>query len=93
MWDYAGGFAVATGKPGSRVPDPETVKALGLAIPKAAAPDRPAIEITVDTSQVPEMAQWAARAKELCLKAYPRHPGCGSAHRFQTLTFRYATGP
>ncbi|MBN1420601.1 MAG: cellulase family glycosylhydrolase [Planctomycetes bacterium] len=62
MWDYAGGFAVATGKPGSRVPDPQTVEALGLG---------PKIDITVDTSQVPEMAEWAARAKELCLKAYP----------------------
>ena len=31
MWDYAGGFGVATGKPGERVPDGDTVKALGLA--------------------------------------------------------------
>jgi len=31
MWDYAGGFSVATGQPGSRAADPETVKALGLA--------------------------------------------------------------
>lgn len=30
MWDYAGGFAVAPGKPGFRVPDPDTLKALGL---------------------------------------------------------------
>jgi len=30
MWDYAGGFGVATGKPGERVADPNTVKALGL---------------------------------------------------------------
>lgn len=29
MWDYAGGFAVAVGDPGSRKPDPDTVKALG----------------------------------------------------------------
>jgi aryl-phospho-beta-D-glucosidase BglC (GH1 family) len=34
MWDYAGGFAVANGKPGERVADPDTVKALGLTAPK-----------------------------------------------------------
>ena len=34
MWDYAGGFAVATGKPGERVADADTVKALGLTAPK-----------------------------------------------------------
>ncbi|MCX5682562.1 MAG: cellulase family glycosylhydrolase [Planctomycetota bacterium] len=34
MWDYAGGFSVATGKPGERVADPDTVKALGLTMPK-----------------------------------------------------------
>jgi aryl-phospho-beta-D-glucosidase BglC (GH1 family) len=34
MWDYAGGFGVATGKPGQRAADPDTVKALGLAAPK-----------------------------------------------------------
>jgi len=34
MWDYAGGFAVATGRPGERVADPDTVKALGLKAPK-----------------------------------------------------------
>ncbi|MBE3095899.1 MAG: cellulase family glycosylhydrolase [Planctomycetes bacterium] len=34
MWDYAGGFAVATGKPGERVADPDTVKALGLTMPR-----------------------------------------------------------
>jgi hypothetical protein len=31
MWDYAGGFSVATGQPGNRAADPETLKALGLA--------------------------------------------------------------
>jgi aryl-phospho-beta-D-glucosidase BglC (GH1 family) len=30
MWDYAGGFAVAVGDPGSRTPDPITLNALGL---------------------------------------------------------------
>lgn len=30
MWDYAGGFAVAPGKPGERSPDSDTVSALGL---------------------------------------------------------------
>ena len=30
MWDYAGSFGVVTGKPGQRVPDPDTAKALGL---------------------------------------------------------------
>lgn len=30
MWDYAGGFAVATGEPGKRVPDQRVLKALGL---------------------------------------------------------------
>ena len=30
MWDYAGGFAVAPGKPGERVPDAGTIQALGL---------------------------------------------------------------
>ena len=30
VWDYAGGFAVAPGKPGARVPDAEMLKALGL---------------------------------------------------------------
>ena len=33
MWDYAGSFGVVTGKPGQRVPDPDTVKALGLKTP------------------------------------------------------------
>ena len=33
MWDYAGGFSVATGGPGNRKADPETVKALGLKMP------------------------------------------------------------
>ena len=30
MWDYAGAFGVVTGEPGCRVPDLQTVKALGL---------------------------------------------------------------
>jgi hypothetical protein len=30
MWDYAGGFNVATGEPGARLPDERVVKALGL---------------------------------------------------------------
>jgi len=30
MWDYAGDFSVATGKPGQRVVDADTLKALGL---------------------------------------------------------------
>ncbi|MEI8371777.1 MAG: cellulase family glycosylhydrolase [Planctomycetota bacterium] len=30
MWDYAGDFGVATGKPGQRVADADTLKALGL---------------------------------------------------------------
>jgi hypothetical protein len=30
MWDYATCFGVVTGKPGQRVPDPDTLKALGL---------------------------------------------------------------
>jgi len=30
MWEYAGEFGVVTGEPGHRVPDPDTVKALGL---------------------------------------------------------------
>ena len=30
MWDYATEFGVATGKPGQRVPDTDTLKALGL---------------------------------------------------------------
>lgn len=30
MWDYAGAFSVAPGKPGERVPDAATVRALGL---------------------------------------------------------------
>jgi endoglucanase len=34
MWDYAGGFAVAPGKPGQRKADPDTVKALGLTVPQ-----------------------------------------------------------
>jgi len=89
MWDYAGGFAVATGEPGKRVADPETVKALGLAPPEKAegktegnsqgnaqgasaeAPKSPTIEITLDTSEAPDMAGWAARARELCLESYP----------------------
>ena len=33
MWDYAGSFGVVTGKPGQRVPDPATLKALGLKTP------------------------------------------------------------
>ncbi len=37
----------------------------------AKAPEPPALEITVDTSGAPDMAPWAARARELCLKAYP----------------------
>lgn len=31
MWDYAGSFAVAPGKPGQRAPDRDTLAALGLA--------------------------------------------------------------
>ncbi len=31
----------------------------------------PPIQITLDTSEAPEMASWAAHAKELCEKAYP----------------------
>lgn len=38
MWDYAGGFAVAPGKPGQRVPDAATLKALGLHAPAADMP-------------------------------------------------------
>jgi len=34
MWDYAGGFAVAPGKPGQRKADPDTVRALGLTMPR-----------------------------------------------------------
>lgn len=30
MWDYSGGFAVATGEPGAREADPVTLRALGL---------------------------------------------------------------
>jgi len=30
MWDYATEFGVATGEPGQRVADPDTLKALGL---------------------------------------------------------------
>lgn len=32
VWDYAGGFGVATGKPGERKPDPMVVEALGLSV-------------------------------------------------------------
>ena len=78
MWDYAGGFSVATGGPGERVPDPETVKALGLAMPApgptagaGASQGTPALEISLDTSQAPEMTEWAARAKGLCEKSFP----------------------
>ncbi len=35
MWDYAGDFGVATGKPGQRVADVNTLKALGLTTPPA----------------------------------------------------------
>ena len=39
MWDYATEFGVATGKPGQRVPDAGTLKALGLtATPAARTP-------------------------------------------------------
>ncbi len=31
----------------------------------------PAVEITLDTSAAPDMAEWAARVKGLCEKAYP----------------------
>ena len=31
LWEYAGEFGIVTGEPGHRVPDAETVKALGLA--------------------------------------------------------------
>jgi len=34
-------------------------------------PEPPRIEMTVDTSGAPDMAEWAAHARELCLKAYP----------------------
>jgi len=34
-------------------------------------PEAPALEVTLDTSETPEMAQWAARAKTLCEKSYP----------------------
>jgi len=33
MWDYATDFGVATGDPGHRVPDPATLRALGLPPP------------------------------------------------------------
>ena len=41
--------------------------------PAAQRPDaaKPTIEITLDTAAVPEMAEWAARAKKLCEEAYP----------------------
>ena len=34
MWDYAGGFSVVNGRPGNRTPDADTVRALGLAMPR-----------------------------------------------------------
>jgi len=37
MWDYAGGFGVATGKSGERVADPATIQALGLTPPRQEA--------------------------------------------------------
>jgi hypothetical protein len=40
MWDYASAFGVATGNPGQRVPDADTVKALGLAPPQAGKRDK-----------------------------------------------------
>jgi len=33
MWDYATEFGVVTGPPGHRVPDADTLKALGLTAP------------------------------------------------------------
>lgn len=41
---------------------------------EAAAPSAtkaPRIEITLDTTAVPDMAEWAERAKKLCEEAYP----------------------
>ena len=35
MWDYATEFGAATGKPGQRVPDADTLKALGLTATQA----------------------------------------------------------
>jgi aryl-phospho-beta-D-glucosidase BglC (GH1 family) len=40
MWDYAGAFGVATGEPGRRVPDADTVKALGLTVSAQEPPGR-----------------------------------------------------
>ena len=37
---------------------------------KEAAPASIPLEITIDTTEAPEMAEWAAQAKELCLKNY-----------------------
>ncbi len=75
MWDYAGGFAVAQGKPGARVADPDTVTALGLAMPAAVAqPPKhaaPKIAITLDATETPDLAAWAAKAKQLCEESYP----------------------
>ena len=44
MWDYAGGFGIATGKPGEREVDKATAEALGL--PSAPQTDRPGPDAT-----------------------------------------------
>lgn len=49
-------------------------RAAGGAVEGATPPERPAlpaIKVAVDTSDAPEMAAWAAQARELCEKSYP----------------------
>src|SRR5688500_11896599 len=40
------------------------------AAPRETSPATPPLEITIDTSEAPEMAEWAARSKELCEKNF-----------------------
>jgi hypothetical protein len=59
---------VSADEPAKRPPSPP---AADRAAKAKAANEQPAVKITLDTSEVPDMASWAAKAKELCEKNYP----------------------
>lgn len=71
MWDYAGAFGVATGKPGRRVPDADTVKALGLT---ASAQEPPGHFVT--SSAVNDIEMWQPSGRHANLPA-----GCRDSPR------------
>jgi hypothetical protein len=64
--------------------------------PHAEKPKTPPLTITLDTSQAPEMAQWAAEAKSRCEKFYPtivKQLGGPYAHRPLSVTIAFRDEP